>query len=124
VLKDREIRQFGEYRTQRLVLASFDELSKSDRFRGQERECTHNGQDVDGGANDVGLCGEGSYVAYGCLCTEGTSCHDYKNYIEGFVRIRDKRIDGFVHEQFASGALWPDPILQLNPAYEPRPDSG
>jgi hypothetical protein len=40
VLKDREIRQFGEYRTQRLVLASFDELSKSDRFRGQERECT------------------------------------------------------------------------------------
>ena len=46
---------------------------------------------------------------------------DYKNYIESFVRIRDKRIDGFVHEQFASGTLWPDPILQLNPAYEPGP---
>src|SRR5947208_818348 len=47
--------------------------------------------------------------------------NDYKNYIESFVRIRDKRIDGFVHEQFSSGALWPDPILQLNPAYEPGP---
>jgi hypothetical protein len=47
--------------------------------------------------------------------------NDYRNYIESFVRIRDKRIDGFVHEQFASGALWPDPILQLNPAYESGP---
>src|SRR5713226_776428 len=46
---------------------------------------------------------------------------DYKRYIESFVRIRDKRIDQFVREQFDSGALWPDPILQLNPAYEPGP---
>lgn len=46
---------------------------------------------------------------------------DYKRYIESFVRIRDKRVDEFVREQFASGALWPDPILQLNPAYEPGP---
>lgn len=46
---------------------------------------------------------------------------DYKRYIESFVRIRDKRIDAFVREQFDSGALWPDPILQLNPAYEPGP---
>jgi superfamily II DNA/RNA helicase len=44
---------------------------------------------------------------------------DYKRYIESFVRIRDKRIDGFVRQQFESGALWPPPILQLNPAYEP-----
>jgi len=46
---------------------------------------------------------------------------DYKRYIESFVRIRDKRIDQFVRHQFDSGALWPDPILQLNPAYEPGP---
>jgi ATP-dependent helicase YprA (DUF1998 family) len=46
---------------------------------------------------------------------------DYKRYIESFVRIRDKRIDQFVREEFASGTLWPDPILQLNPAYEPGP---
>jgi len=29
------------------------------------------------------------------------------------------RIEKFVREKFASGALWPDPILQLNPAYQP-----
>lgn len=33
VLKEREIKQYGEYRTQRLVLAAYDELAKSDRFR-------------------------------------------------------------------------------------------
>jgi hypothetical protein len=33
VLKEREIKECGEYRTQRLVLASYDELGKSDRFR-------------------------------------------------------------------------------------------
>jgi hypothetical protein len=33
VLKEREIKEYGEYRTQRLVLADYDELAKSDRFR-------------------------------------------------------------------------------------------
>lgn len=46
---------------------------------------------------------------------------DYKNYIESFVRIRDERIEKFVRDEFDSGVLWPDPILQLNPAYEPGP---
>ncbi len=46
---------------------------------------------------------------------------DYRHYIESFVRINDERIDSFVQEQFESGALWPDAILQLNPAYEPGP---
>jgi len=32
VLKDREFREYGEYRTQRLVLAAFDELAASLRF--------------------------------------------------------------------------------------------
>jgi len=44
---------------------------------------------------------------------------DYKKYIESFVRIRDEKIEKFVREEFASGVLWPDPILQLNPAYQP-----
>jgi ATP-dependent helicase YprA (DUF1998 family) len=44
---------------------------------------------------------------------------DYKKYIESFVRIRDEKIETFVREEFASGVLWPDPILQLNPAYQP-----
>jgi hypothetical protein len=33
VLKDREFKEYGEYRTRRLVLAAFDRLSESDRFR-------------------------------------------------------------------------------------------
>lgn len=39
VLKEKEEKRFGEYRTRRLVLAAFDELSRSERFRGETREC-------------------------------------------------------------------------------------
>lgn len=46
---------------------------------------------------------------------------DYKQYIESFIRIRDGRIDEFVQEELKKGALWPEAILQLNPAYEPGP---
>lgn len=46
---------------------------------------------------------------------------DYRHYIESFVRINDERINSFVEKQFEAGALWPDAILQLNPAYEPGP---
>ncbi len=38
VLKDNEIRKYGEYRTQRLVLAAYDDLAKSGRFAGEKRE--------------------------------------------------------------------------------------
>ncbi|MGH8247417.1 MAG: DEAD/DEAH box helicase, partial [Gammaproteobacteria bacterium] len=43
---------------------------------------------------------------------------DYRGYIESFVRIRDTQVSEFVQGEFASGKLWPDAILQLNPAYE------
>jgi hypothetical protein len=33
VLKEREIKEYGEYRTQRLVLEAFDKLAESPRFR-------------------------------------------------------------------------------------------
>jgi ATP-dependent helicase YprA (DUF1998 family) len=46
---------------------------------------------------------------------------DYRRYIESFVRIRDERVAAHVEEQFERGVLWPDAILQLNPAYEPGP---
>jgi len=39
VLKEKEEKRFGEYRTRRLVLAAFDELGASKRFRGETREC-------------------------------------------------------------------------------------
>lgn len=45
--------------------------------------------------------------------------NDYRDYIKSFVRIRDEAIDQFVQQKFDAGALWPDAILQLNPAYAP-----
>jgi len=44
---------------------------------------------------------------------------DYARYVQSFVRIRDKRIRDFVDQQMAGGALWPQPLIQLNPAYAP-----
>lgn len=46
---------------------------------------------------------------------------DYRRYIESFLRIRDDRLADFVTQRFAAGDLWPEPVLQLNPAYEPGP---
>ncbi len=44
---------------------------------------------------------------------------DYRHYAESFFTIRDQRIREFVEDQLESGLLWPDPMLQLNPAFEP-----
>jgi len=43
---------------------------------------------------------------------------DYHDYATSFVNIRDARIDAFVRRELASGVLWPEPLLQLNPAYQ------
>ncbi len=38
VLKEKEVTEFGEYRTRRLVLAAYDELANSERFASEKRE--------------------------------------------------------------------------------------
>ena len=43
---------------------------------------------------------------------------DYRAYIESFVNIADERIRTVVQRAFANGQLWPEPLLQLNPAFE------
>ncbi|MCC6316004.1 MAG: DEAD/DEAH box helicase, partial [Thermomicrobiales bacterium] len=43
---------------------------------------------------------------------------EYRDYVESFVRILDPDIDAFVRDTLAAGELWPDAVLQLNPAYE------
>ncbi len=45
--------------------------------------------------------------------------HDYKSYIESFINIRDDRIKEMVSGSLREGFLWPDPLVQLNPAFEP-----
>jgi ATP-dependent helicase YprA (DUF1998 family) len=44
---------------------------------------------------------------------------DYRRYAESFLTIRDERIDSHVQAKMGEGLLWPDPPLQLNPAFEP-----
>lgn len=44
---------------------------------------------------------------------------EYADYVGGFVTIRDPRLRAHVHAEMEPGVLWPQPLLQLNPAFEP-----
>jgi len=44
---------------------------------------------------------------------------DYKSYVQSFIRIKEPRIRKFVEDNMGSGFLWPNPLIQLNPAFEP-----
>ncbi len=43
---------------------------------------------------------------------------EYRDYVESFIGIRDLQVNGFIQSKLAEGKLWPDAVLQLNPAYE------
>lgn len=49
----------------------------------------------------------------------GQLVEDYSDYIHSFIRIRDERIRNEVESSLASGELWPEPLIQLNPAFAP-----
>ncbi|HDN74039.1 MAG TPA: DEAD/DEAH box helicase, partial [Archaeoglobus sp.] len=42
----------------------------------------------------------------------------YKLYVKSFLKISDERIRKFVYEKLEQKFLWPDPLIQLNPAFE------
>jgi hypothetical protein len=44
---------------------------------------------------------------------------DYADYTGSFIAVRDERICQAVGTELESGLLWPDPIIQLNPVFEP-----
>jgi ATP-dependent helicase YprA (DUF1998 family) len=44
---------------------------------------------------------------------------DYAKFVRSFIAIRDKRIADYVGHELKVGALWPDPLIQLNPSFEP-----
>lgn len=46
---------------------------------------------------------------------------DYASYIESFINISDYHIRQNVGRELDEGLLWPDPLLQLNPSFEPGP---
>ncbi|MDQ2888808.1 MAG: DEAD/DEAH box helicase, partial [Chloroflexota bacterium] len=43
---------------------------------------------------------------------------DYASYVNSFLQIRDPAIHDYVQKQMAEGALWPEPLIQLNPLFE------
>ena len=47
-----------------------------------------------------------------------TVVKEYKDYVRSFVRVLDDRIDEFVNSRLEQGELWPEAVLQLNPAFE------
>lgn len=46
---------------------------------------------------------------------------EYADYICSFVTIRDERIREKVETELSSGLLWPEPLIQLNPSFQPGP---
>ncbi len=44
---------------------------------------------------------------------------DYANYIGSFFQIKDPRIESKVKTSLEEGLLWPEPLIQLNPSFEP-----
>jgi ATP-dependent helicase YprA (DUF1998 family) len=44
---------------------------------------------------------------------------DYGNFVRSFFHIQDGRIHQKIEEELAAGLLWPEPLIQLNPSFEP-----
>ena len=44
---------------------------------------------------------------------------DYAEYIQSFIKIADVKIKARVDDALNAGALWPEPLLQLNPTFLP-----
>ena len=45
---------------------------------------------------------------------------DYARYTRSFIKIADPRIKTKVDDALDEGALWPEPLLQLNPTFRPE----
>ncbi len=43
---------------------------------------------------------------------------EYQSYVKSFINILDSKLLKYVTKTLDQGRLWPDPVLQLNPAFE------
>jgi superfamily II DNA/RNA helicase/very-short-patch-repair endonuclease len=48
-----------------------------------------------------------------------TVVEEYERYIKGFININDPKIRQVVEEFIGDKKLWPEPLIQFNPGYEP-----
>ena len=44
---------------------------------------------------------------------------DYADYVRSFITVKDPRMQEYVDGVLAGGTLWPEPLIQLNPPFEP-----
>jgi hypothetical protein len=44
---------------------------------------------------------------------------DYADYVRSFITVKDPRMQEYVDGVLAGDTLWPEPLIQLNPAFEP-----
>lgn len=51
--------------------------------------------------------------------THAQIVEDYATYIRSFLKIADPEIRAVVESELEQGKLWPEPLLQFNPAFEP-----
>ena len=47
---------------------------------------------------------------------------EYGEFVGSFIQVRAEDLAAKVKDHFASERLWPQPMLQLNPAFEPGAD--
>jgi ATP-dependent helicase YprA (DUF1998 family) len=46
---------------------------------------------------------------------------DYSSYVKGFLEVRDAEVEQFITSRLDGGFLWPEPLVQLNPAFVQGP---
>jgi ATP-dependent helicase YprA (DUF1998 family) len=46
---------------------------------------------------------------------------DYSAYVKGFLEVRDADVERFITSRLDGGFLWPEPLVQLNPAFVQGP---
>jgi ATP-dependent helicase YprA (DUF1998 family)/very-short-patch-repair endonuclease len=46
---------------------------------------------------------------------------DYSAYVKGFLEVQDTDVESFITSKLDGGVLWPEPLVQLNPAFLPGP---
>ncbi len=44
---------------------------------------------------------------------------EYGAYINSFINVQDPRIRQYIQDSLQAGHLWPAPLIQLNPSFEP-----
>ncbi|OAI40249.1 hypothetical protein AYO38_06165 [bacterium SCGC AG-212-C10] len=57
-------------------------------------------------------------MAFDVFALRDRLVNEYREYVSSFINIMDDRVREAVAHELDSGELWPDSVLQLNPAFE------